>query len=230
MSELLDVIKQAAVEAWEAEQPVQLRFGKVESVDPLAIKISDSITLTKEFVIMTGTVAVGDMVSVIRKQGGQQYLVLGNRTQHITGTVITNVGGNEYVEDAGSLSTKRNALLSLVKSKIGCPYVWGATGSMKFDCSGLMLWCYKQIGMSIPRTAAAQYAASKRISKAELKVGDLVFFSGTTGRSGITHVGMYVGGGYMIHAANPRTGVVRVALSNSYYANHYAGAGRFLND
>ena len=93
-----------------------------------------------------------------------------------------------------------------------------------------MLWCYKQIGMSIPRTAAAQYAASKRISKAELKVGDLVFFSGTTGRSGITHVGMYVGGGYMIHAANPRTGVVRVALSNSYYANHYAGAGRFLND
>ncbi|WP_031083821.1 C40 family peptidase [Streptomyces sp. NRRL WC-3549] len=88
---------------------------------------------------------------------------------------------------------------------LGKPYVWGATGPDSFDCSGLTQAAWRAAGVSLPRTTYSQINAGTRVSRSELAPGDLVFFY-----SGISHVGMYIGGGQMIHA--PRPGApVRVA-------------------
>nr|WSW67268.1 NlpC/P60 family protein [Streptomyces sp. NBC_00995] len=88
---------------------------------------------------------------------------------------------------------------------LGKPYVWGATGPSSFDCSGLTQAAYRSAGVSLPRTTYTQINAGRRVSRSELAPGDLVFFY-----SGITHVGLYIGDGQMIHA--PRPGApVRVA-------------------
>ncbi|MFI1411640.1 NlpC/P60 family protein [Streptomyces sp. NPDC020707] len=97
------------------------------------------------------------------------------------------------------------AAVSYVYGKLGSPYVWGATGPDAFDCSGLMQAAYRSAGISLPRTTYAQINAGQRVSRSALQPGDLVFFY-----SGISHVGMYVGNGQMVHAPNP-SAPVRVA-------------------
>ncbi|MFC8227069.1 NlpC/P60 family protein [Streptomyces sp. NPDC057287] len=88
---------------------------------------------------------------------------------------------------------------------LGKPYVWGATGPSSFDCSGLTQAAWRAAGVSLPRTTYTQINAGRRVPQSELAPGDLVFFY-----SGITHVGLYIGGGQMIHA--PRPGApVRIA-------------------
>ncbi|MEV5382293.1 NlpC/P60 family protein [Streptomyces sp. NPDC052721] len=90
------------------------------------------------------------------------------------------------------------AAVAYAYSKLGSPYVWGATGPNAFDCSGLVQAAYRSAGISLPRTTYAQINAGRRVSRSELQPGDLVFFY-----SGISHVGIYVGDGQMIHAPNP---------------------------
>ncbi|MFE7357747.1 NlpC/P60 family protein [Streptomyces sp. NPDC057543] len=88
---------------------------------------------------------------------------------------------------------------------LGKPYVWGATGPSSFDCSGLIQAAWRSAGVSLPRTTYTQINAGQHISRSELAPGDLVFFY-----SGISHVGLYIGNGQMIHA--PRPGApVRIA-------------------
>ena len=117
-------------------------------------------------------------------------------------------------------------LVSLANSKLGCKYVWGATGPNTFDCSGLTSWLYKQIGITIPRTSLAQSKSGASISKDELQPGDLVFFKTTSAPVG--HVGIYVGNGQFIHAPNSSKPVKYDSLSNSYYNRTYVGARRYL--
>lgn len=162
----------------------------------------------------------------------------------ISGSVNTDKAGKYTVtytatDDAGNKASKSlkvtvenpiptNAgVASTALTRVGKGYRMGATGPNVFDCSGLTQWSYRQNGISIPRTSGAQYSASKRISKSDLKSGDLVFFKGTTGGSGISHVGIYIGGGRFVHAGSSRTGVKTDSLSSSYYSNHWAGGGRF---
>ncbi|MFD6285783.1 NlpC/P60 family protein [Streptomyces sp. NPDC060205] len=102
-------------------------------------------------------------------------------------------------------NSRAAAAVSYAYGKLGSPYVWGATGPDAFDCSGLMQAAYRSAGISLPRTTYAQINAGQRVSRSELQPGDLVFFY-----SGISHVGMYVGNGQMVHAPNP-SAPVRVA-------------------
>lgn len=92
---------------------------------------------------------------------------------------------------------------------IGKPYVWGATGPGSFDCSGLTQAAWKSAGVALPRTTYTQINAGRRVSRDQLAPGDLVFFY-----SGITHVGLYIGNGQMIHAPRPGS-TVRVAPLDS---------------
>ena len=97
------------------------------------------------------------------------------------------------------------AAVAYAYKALGSPYVWGATGPNAFDCSGLTQAAYRSAGISLPRTTYSQINAGPRIPRSQLQPGDLVFFY-----SGISHVGLYIGDGKMIHAPNP-SAPVRIA-------------------
>jgi len=96
-----------------------------------------------------------------------------------------------------------NSVVEAAYSRLGCPYVWAATGPNSFDCSGLTQWCYRQVGISIPRVDTSQRAAATSILPvSEAQPGDILWMWG--------HVGIYIGGGQYIHAPQPGD-VVRIA-------------------
>ncbi len=103
-------------------------------------------------------------------------------------------------------------------AQVGDPYSWGATGPNAFDCSGLTSYSYKAAGVTIPRTSKAQSTFGAPVSKANLRPGDLVFFY-----SPVSHVGMYIGNGQMVHSPKPGT-AVHVAKVDSMPS--FAGARR----
>ena len=89
------------------------------------------------------------------------------------------------------------AIVDAAASKIGSPYVWGATGPNSFDCSGLTSWAYKQVGKDIPRTSQAQASAGQRVALSDIQPGDIVAYYG-----GASHVAIYAGNGQIIDALN----------------------------
>lgn len=103
-------------------------------------------------------------------------------------------------------------------TKLGSPYGWGATGPNQFDCSGLMFWAYQQQGRTIPRTSQAQLAGGTPVSRAELQPGDIVGYY-----PGVTHVGMYIGNGQLVHASDYGIPVQVVSVDSM----PWAGAVRY---
>jgi cell wall-associated NlpC family hydrolase len=98
---------------------------------------------------------------------------------------------------AASSSAVKNAM-----SKIGAPYRWGATGPNAFDCSGLVSWAYKNAGISLPRTSRAMSTVGTKVAKSDLRPGDLVFFY-----KPVSHVGIYIGDGKIVHASSKKSPV-----------------------
>ena len=149
-----------------------------------------------------------------------------NEVNAETNETENNSSSSSGNSSSGNSSSGGNSkLVDLVQSKLGCKYVWGATGPNTFDCSGLMLWAHKQMGISIPRTSLEQSRSGKAVSKSDLQPGDLVFFKTTSAPVG--HVGMYIGNGQFIHAPNKNKPVKVDSLSNSYYSSRYVNARRY---
>lgn len=125
----------------------------------------------------------------------------------------------------GKMSYFDTVINIMLKFK-GQPYSWGgASPSQGFDCSGLMQWSFGQIGIKLPRTAAEQYNATKRISASEAMAGDLVFFRGTYGSpSHVSHVGIYVGNGMMFNSND--SGIEYSNITKGYWAQHSPEFGR----
>ena len=98
-------------------------------------------------------------------------------------------------------------VVAAAESRVGDAYVWGAAGPSSFDCSGLVMWAYAQVGISLPHFSGAQYADTTHIPMSELQPGDLVFFANPG-----EHVAMYIGGGQIVEAADPAIGVHITAL------------------
>ncbi len=135
------------------------------------------------------------------------------RPSYGPGPVSSSVPGDRYASVVG-----------IAMQYLGTPYAWGGASPSGFDCSGLVMYVYAQVGVSLPHYTVAQYdyADSVSVSRSQLEPGDLVFFAG------LGHVGIYVGNGQFIHA--PHTGsVVRIdSLSEGWYASEYDGAKRIL--
>ena len=115
--------------------------------------------------------------------------------------------------------SKYGGVVGIAMQYLGTPYVYGGASPGGFDCSGLVMYVYSQIGVSLPHNAAAQYGYGMPVSRDQLQAGDLVFFNG------LGHVGIYIGGGQFIHA--PHTGdVVKISSLTGWYASTYVGARR----
>lgn len=104
---------------------------------------------------------------------------------------------------------------------VGVPYRWGGSSPTSgFDCSGLVYWAYGRLGIELPHSSYALYGLGRRVPPSRLRPGDLLFFSG------LGHVGVYVGGGRMVHAPHSGRLVEVVTLSRSHYGGRLVGARR----
>lgn len=143
---------------------------------------------------------------------------------------------DSYKKDSNSKVVRSNeggsgsAVAQAAYNYLGERYVWGsAQPGVGFDCSGLTSYLYNKVcGISLYRNSAAQSNNGYPVSKSNLKQGDLLFFS-TNGSGSISHVGIYVGNGKMIHASTPSTGVIISDIDSNYYSNTFVTARRILN-
>ena len=113
----------------------------------------------------------------------------------------------------GSSQVATKALTTAI-TKMGVPYVWGATGPNAFDCSGLVQWSYRQMGVNLPRTAAQQSQVGTPVSRGQLRAGDLVFFY-----SPVSHVGIYLGNNKILNASESGQPVKVSSMANTPFHN-----------
>ncbi len=116
-----------------------------------------------------------------------------------------------------AVSGNAAAAVNYAMAQVGDAYVYGAAGPNAFDCSGLTMMAWAQAGVSLPHSSSGQYGSGPHVAASDLKPGDLVFYY-----QPISHVGMYIGNGMIVHAANPSTGVTTAGL----YSMPYSGAVR----
>ncbi|WP_030674708.1 NlpC/P60 family protein [Streptomyces rimosus] len=159
-----------------------------------------------------------------RKQAEKERKEREDRKQHDTpgqgtgsgspdGSTGGSGGSGGGTSDDGSYATKAAKALAFARAQMGKPYVWGATGPNSYDCSGLTQAAWKAAGVSLPRTTWDQVKVGDRVATKDLKPGDLVFFY-----NDISHVGMYIGDGKMIHAPKPGASV---RVESIYYMPIY---------
>ncbi|MFF0473370.1 NlpC/P60 family protein [Streptomyces sp. NPDC004284] len=120
-------------------------------------------------------------------------------------------GARADLGNEASASERAAAAFAAARSRVGLPYVWGASGPASFDCSGLTSWAFRQAGVTIPRTSQAQAGVGTRIdSLGALKPGDLIIM-----RSDLSHVGFYAGNGQILHAPKPGAQVRYESIARS---------------
>ncbi len=183
----------------------------------------------------------GNIVERLDDHGltGREYVALVERQSASLGFAIGPVAV-PY-----SLVPREVDIVRVAMSALGTPYVWGGESYEEggFDCSGLVQWAWAQLGVKVVRTAAEQFAATERLDPADVQPGDLIFFANTTpvgrqvgalagpqdgGQSAwvITHVGIYVGNGMMLHAPDVGEYVRVDKLDTPFWRAHLAGYGR----
>lgn len=158
----------------------------------------------------------------------KKYVTLSNQSASRSLDVLF-LDESAYVMDVGNTGERAAAI---AQKYLGVKYVWGGMSPSGFDCSGLMVYVYKQLGITLTRVAAEQARHGTPVSKSNLKPGDLVFFYTDSSNSGyISHCGMYIGGGKFIHASSSRTQnrVTISSLNNSWYSSVYVKARRYGN-
>lgn len=168
----------------------------------------------------------GTYVIDILMESRSACLKFGRKTGYITVGGSTSSSSSSNVSTSStnnSLDSKRNKVVEVAKSKVGCPYVWGATGPNSFDCSGLCVYSYKQAGITIPRTTWEQYKGGKSVpaNESSMLKGDLIITNNQN------HVIMYIGNGKIIHA--PRAGKpVSIEAYGSYWKGVTVGVRRYI--
>lgn len=148
---------------------------------------------------------IGDGWSKVKTSTGKVGYVA---SQYVT-TKAPSVSSGTTVGNAPANSSG-NRIVDLAQSALGVRYVFGSASMNGFDCSGLVYWCYRQIGVTVPRTSTSFSKAGIAISYSDIQPGDILCMDTrrSDGITSITHVGIYVGGGKMIHASSTKGKVV----------------------
>ena len=134
---------------------------------------------------------------------------------------------NKKIEPPAEGNITGSDVVNYAKQFVGYRYVYGGASPSGFDCSGFTQYVYKQFGYSLKRVAASQSSDGVGVKKEDLKEGDIICFSNARGSSSIGHVGLYIGGGKFVHAANSRRGVIISNVDGDGF--YYVCARRILN-
>ena len=224
------------------EQPTQKATNTVTKtlyVNSTTVNLRRDANTTSEIIV---TLAVNTAVDVLEEANGWSKVKVSGKEGYISSSLLSTTKqetsrGAEVprklsqteqttnaVSNAPASSGNGSSVVSKAKSYLGSKYIYGGMTPSGFDCSGFTSYIYKQFGVSLNRTAAGQYSNGTAINRSQLQAGDLVMF----GKSGINHVGIYIGGGMMVHAANPSRGVTTDTINSGYYNNNYVGARRVM--
>ena len=154
-----------------------------------------------------GKLEYKEKVTVLSTSNGWSKINYNGKTGYVDSSYLQSTvpgsNGNNANNNNNTVSTKANEVIAYAKTLLGKPYVWGAQGPNSFDCSGFTYYVFKnKAGIVLPRTSSAQSKYGTYVSKSNLKAGDLVFFDTNGANDGnVSHVGMYIGNGQMIHAS-----------------------------
>lgn len=231
----------------ENQQPVEEKKLKTLFINSETVNLRKEANTTSEVI---SKLALNTSVDVYAEENGWSKVKVNGKEGYISSSLLSNkkqevvTSRNAQTErgttEQGQQATKPNqeetkkpaapssgkgaTVVATAKRYIGCKYVYGGNGPNSFDCSGFTSYVFRQHGVSLNRTAAGQYSNGVAVSRSNLQPGDLVMF----GKSGINHVGIYIGGGQMVHAANPSRGVTTDTINSGYYNNNYVGARRVM--
>lgn len=231
----------------EREQNVEQQPQEVSKtlyINSATVRVRKEASTSSEIVT---TLSVNTPVEVVAESNGWSQVKVNGKEGYISSSLLatkkqetsrgaitprnadTNTTEQKQPEKAKATSTpapsgKGNNVLATAQQYIGCRYVYGGMSPSGFDCSGFTSYVYKSHGVNLNRTAAGQYSNGVAVSRSDLKPGDLVMF----GKSGINHVGIYAGGGKIVHAANPSRGVTTDTINSGYYNKNYVGARRVM--
>ena len=181
-----------------------------------------------------GKLEYKENVTVLSTSNGWSKINYNGKTGYVDSSYLQNTvpgsNGNNANNNNNTVSTKANEVIAYAKTLLGKPYVWGAQGPNSFDCSGFTYYVFKnKAGIVLPRTSSAQSKYGTYVSKSNLKAGDLVFFDTNGANDGnVSHVGMYIGNGQMIHASYGQKKIVIANFNDSYYQKAYVNARRVL--
>jgi cell wall-associated NlpC family hydrolase len=168
----------------------------------------------------------GEIAHLIAMQRARQLQLARQAQQRLAAYQQTDPGLGVSLDPSTGYAAppeQYSGVVGIAMQYLGVPYVWGGASPSGFDCSGLVMYVYAQMGVSLPHYTGAQWQMGVPVASGDLQPGDLVFFDG------LGHVGIYIGGGEFIHA--PHTGdVVRIdSLSEGWYASTYDGARRIVS-
>ncbi len=229
------------------EEPAQETSIKTQYVNSTTVNVRQEANTSSTIVT---TVALNTEVQVYSEENGWSRVKINNVEGYISTSLLsdskqetsrgqstsrrtsstkttTNTASQKATTETTTVPSSGNgsSIVATAKKYLGYNYTYGGSSpSTGFDCSGFTSYVFKQHGISLNRTAAGQYSNGVAVSRANLQPGDLVMF----GKSGINHVAIYIGGGKIIHASTPSTGVRIDSLSTGYYNNNYVGARRVL--
>ncbi|MEA3403258.1 MAG: SH3 domain-containing protein [Armatimonadota bacterium] len=205
--------------AWVARPEVNVRSGPGTDHEEVG-----EATLGTEVIILDRE---GDWYKVALDNGTTGYMaswLLDTRAQRRVRQGLEGRAGPAYSGTTGGSRLGR-AFVDTAMQYLGSSYVRGGSSPSGFDCSGFVSFVLRQHGVRVSRSSRTLFHEGTPISRSQLQPGDVVFFRNTY-RSGISHVGLYMGGNQFIHASNRRGGVKISSLDSAYYAPRYAGARR----